>query len=173
MNGAIWKIRKNWLVACSRVCANWTQPGRPLSFAQCRKTKASALPFATVCLRPPVDLVGIRCFVQILDAGLINERAQCAVPHFDCIAVIPFDRALDLLPVFQYKNHHGSAVNLLLKVERLCMRALAAYCSGIHPCVVGEGRRNRGHTGGISPCAQGQCWAYELAWTRRADGRQN
>ena len=84
-------------------------------------------------LRPPVELVGIRRFIQIFNARLIDERAQCAVPHFDRIAVIPLDRALDLLPTFQHKNHHGSAVNLLLKVKRLCVRALPAYCCGIQP----------------------------------------
>src|SRR5450631_277246 len=133
----------------------------------------SASPFAIVCLRPPVDLVGIRRFIQIFDARLINKRAQSAVPHFDRMAVIPLDRALDLLSIFQHKNHKGPAVNLLLKVERLCVRTLPACCCGIPPGVVGEGRRNRGHTGGISPCTQRKLWTYELAWARRAYGRQN
>ena len=124
---------------------------RPSSFAPCRKTMAWGLPFATVCLRPPVELVGIRRFIQIFDASLVDKRAQCAVPHFDRIAVIPLDRALDLLPIFQHENHHGSAVNLLLKVERLGVRAFPAYCCGIRPCVAGERRRDRGHAGRVSP----------------------
>src|ERR1700760_663317 len=142
MNGAIWRIRQNWRAACLRACGNWMQRGQPSSFVPCRRVMGFAWAFATACSRPPVNLVDIRRFIEIFYARLIDQRPQSTVPHFDRIAVVPLDRALDLLPVFQYKNHHSPAMNLLLKVERLCVRTLPAGSCGIRTRVTGEGRRD-------------------------------
>jgi hypothetical protein len=60
------------------------------------------------------------------------------------MAVVPFDRALDPLPILKQKNHQGAALNLLLKVKRLGVRAFSSYDCGVPPGVIGENRRDRG-----------------------------
>ena len=125
--------------------------------------------FVTGCLKPPVDLAGIRGLMQIFDTGFVDQRTERALPHLDRIAVVPFDGAFDSLPIFEKENHQGSALNLLLQVKLLSVGALPSCCGG--PSMVGgENRRDRPRR--IAVYTQREVWTNELAWPCGADGRQ-
>jgi hypothetical protein len=55
-------------------------------------------------------------FVEILNAGFVDQCAA-AMPYFDNVLVIPFDKTLNRLPVVQYEGHQRLGLHLLLKVE--------------------------------------------------------
>ena len=170
MNGATSPIRKNLAAACFGTAGTGCRRRNRhrLSAAGGRGTRS---PFATGCSRLPVDLVGIRCFIQIFDARLINKRPHCALPHLDRIAVHTTPPCPRSVPHLPHKNHHGSAVNLLLKIKRLSVGTLPACCCGV-PSIVGSENRRDGPQG-IGTHTPGKLRTYKLAWTHGANGRQS
>src|ERR1700760_1825278 len=88
--------------------------------------------FATVCLKRRGSAAALRGFVEILNAGLIDQCTQASALHLDRMQIIPIYGALNLLTVFHNKNHRGLAMNLLLKIKCFCMRIGPSSSAGTH-----------------------------------------
>src|SRR6185437_2888246 len=160
-NGA---IRKNWRKGSLRGCAGWTPTEPQSSCAQCPQGLGLRWPFGTGWPRRPDNkipaglpagilnaqastgcsqklqllLLVFAGLVQVLDAGLVDQRASGRLrwtgsggpdrgaANLDRVSVIPLNDALDALAVFQHQDHRGLRLHLLLEVKGLGVRDLLA-----------------------------------------------
>jgi hypothetical protein len=56
--------------------------------------------------------------VHVFNGGFVHKRPGASA-HFESVAVVPLDLALDQLSILEHDDHRGLGLNLFLEVKEL------------------------------------------------------